>query len=239
MSLPVFYSATITDDENMHVLSEETSKHIVQVLRMQSGAEINVTNGKGYMFLAKVVNADKRGVGIQITETVFHQAPPQISIGISLVKNVQRFEWFLEKAVEIGVSEIFPILCARTEKQHLRASRLQGIITSAMLQSQQPWLPTLYEPQKFQHFIARHRDGSKFIAHCIADRQRRSLAEVADATAPFILIGPEGDFSPEEIEMALNNNYQPVSLGKNRLRTETAGIVALAILNNFKVYPQG
>ena len=235
MGLPVFYSASITEHDQLHVLNEETSKHIVQVLRMQKDEQLYITNGNGYRFLAGIVEDDKKAVSIQITDRTIHAAPAKVSIAISLVKNVQRFEWFLEKAVEIGVSEIFPIVCARTEKQHFRGPRLQGIITSAMLQSQQAWLPVLHEPQKFQEFVSRPLPGQAFIAHCILENPRMDLQNFSPFRNPTMLIGPEGDFTPDEIAMALKMEYQPVTLGATRLRTETAGIVAVTLLNNLNV----
>src|SRR5688572_556867 len=127
MALPVFFNADITRESDEHVLDEETSKHIVQVLRMKQDELINVSNGNGYMFLTKIIDDHKKKVTVKIIETTLHAQAPKISIAISLLKNVQRFEWFLEKAVEIGVSEVFPLICARTEKQHFRTPRMQGI----------------------------------------------------------------------------------------------------------------
>lgn len=232
MALPIFYSAEITGQENLHVLNEETSKHMVQVLRMGKSEQLNVTNGNGYLFLASIVDDHKKGVTIQIIDQTFHTPPAKISVAISLVKNAQRFEWFLEKAVEIGVVEIFPLVCARTEKDHFRAPRMQGIIMSAMLQSQQVWLPVLHEPQKFSQFISRPKTSDAFIAHCIEAENRLSLQHYTPLKNPLILIGPEGDFTKEEIALALDGGYHPVTLGSTRLRTETAGVVAVTLLNN-------
>lgn len=236
MALPVFYSADITDQDDEHELNEETSRHIVQVLRMKKDERLNVTNGNGYMFLTSIVDDHKKKVIVRIIERIFQQRPPNISVGISLVKNVQRFEWFLEKAVEIGVAEIFPLICARTEKQQFRTSRMQGIVVSAMLQSQQAWRPTLHEPVKLPWLLDQPLTGNAFIAHCVSGEVRATLPEFAPLKNPMILIGPEGDFTNEEIEKALQNNYKPVSLGSTRLRTETAGIVAVTLLKNFNVH---
>lgn len=232
MALPVFYSAEITGESDELVFNEETSKHIVQVLRMKQDEQVNVSNGNGYMFLAKILNDHKKKVIVRVLNNTFQAPPPRISIGISLVKNVQRFEWFLEKAVEIGISEIYPLICARTEKQQFRTSRMQGIVISAMLQSQQAWLPHLHEPIKFQQFIEKPWKGDAFIAHCLADEERRPLQQFVPVKDPLILIGPEGDFTNEEILKALQMKYRPVTLGLTRLRTETAGMVAVTLLNN-------
>ena len=239
MALPLFYSAEITGQDEQHLLNEEASKHIVQVLRMKKGEQLNITSGNGYMFLTKIIDDHKKGVLIQLIEKFFHPAPAKISIGISLVKNVQRFEWFLEKAVEIGISEIYPLICTRTERQHFRTPRMQGIMVSAMLQSQQTWLPVLFEPIKFQQLIEKPKDGDAFIAHCLADENRSSLQQYNSLKNPLILIGPEGDFTNEEILKALEHNFHAVSLGNTRLRTETAGMVAVTLLNNINAHLPG
>jgi len=239
MALPVFYSADITGQDDEHELNEETSRHIVQVLRMKKDEKLTVSNGKGYMFLASIVDDHKKKVVVRVVEKILQQRPPNISIGISLIKNVQRFEWFLEKAVEIGVAEIFPLICARTEKQQFRISRMQGIVVSAMLQSQQAWRPILHEPLKFQQLLDNPLEGSAFIAHCITGEERASLQQFAPLKNPLILIGPEGDFTKEEIEKALQKHYKPVTLGRTRLRTETAGMVAVTLLNNISVHLPG
>lgn len=232
MALPIFFNADITRESDEHTLDEETSKHVVQVLRMKKDELINVSNGNGYMFLTRITDDHKKKVTVKIIETTLHARPSDISIGISLVKNVQRFEWFLEKAVEIGVAEIFPLICARTERQQFRTSRMQGIMTSAMLQSQQAWLPRLSEPVKFKDFIEKPRQGKTLIAHCVAEGKRIGISELSKSTDTLLLIGPEGDFTPDEIKSALDKNYTPVTLGHTRLRTETAGVVAVTLLNN-------
>jgi len=160
------------------------------------------------------------------------QSEKKITIAISPVKNASRFEWFLEKATEIGVSEIIPLICNRTEKQHFRYDRMKGILISAMLQSQQCWLPVLQEPVKFDKFILNEHTGQKFIAHCEDENSKLPLTNklINHSTNKLILIGPEGDFTTEEIGLALKNNFIPVALGETRLRTETAGVVAAAIL---------
>jgi 16S rRNA (uracil1498-N3)-methyltransferase len=158
-----------------------------------------------------------------------------VTVAISLLKNASRFEWFLEKATEIGVSGIVPLLCERTEKEHARIDRLRSILVSAMLQSQQAWLPELSEPMGFSELVGRPASGGRYIAHCLeAPLSTDSLADwrkTADGVPPqLILIGPEGDFSPKEVEAALKEGFLPVTLGENRLRTETAGVVAATLL---------
>ncbi|MGZ5189926.1 MAG: RsmE family RNA methyltransferase, partial [Flavisolibacter sp.] len=153
-----------------------------------------------------------------------------IAIGISLIKNVSRFEWFLEKATEIGVGEIIPLICERTEKEKFRQDRLQQILISAMLQSQQCHKPLLQEPLAFNKAVDLSFE-QKFIAHCADEKKNPLVKQVTGASSSLILIGPEGDFTGNEIELALNKNFIPVSLGETRLRTETAGITAAVLLS--------
>ena len=148
---------------------------------------------------------------------------------ISILKNAGRLEWFLEKAAEIGVSEIIPLLCKRTERQHFRFDRMNAVLIAAILQSQQTWLPQLHEPTDVKTFIQQSSYQQKLIAHCENDT-KQELSNLSIQDHVQILIGPEGDFTHEEIEFALQNQYQPVSLGNTRLRTETAGVVAASLL---------
>lgn len=232
MQLQFFFEENFPVSENF-ILSEETSKHIVQVLRMHENESLLITNGKGQVLTARLIKANKKNAEVQIiNKSVSPKIIPEIIIGISLIKNANRFEWFLEKATEIGVSEIIPIICERTEKQHFRYDRMKNIIVSAMLQSQQAWLPILHEPVKFDTLLKNSLHQNKYIAHCIDDKKNHLSNEVISKGSQIILIGPEGDFTKDEITNALKNNYIPVSLGETRLRTETAGIVAAVLLLN-------
>ncbi|MDE3145340.1 MAG: RNA methyltransferase, partial [Bacteroidota bacterium] len=147
------------------------------------------------------------------------------------VKNASRFEWFLEKATEMGVCEIIPLLCHRTERQHFRFDRMNNILIAAMLQSQQTWLPALQTPTSFQTVVDQSQYTQKLIAHCEED-QKKDMKDVQLMNDVQILIGPEGDFTSDEILSAIQKNYKPVSLGNTRLRTETAGVMASALLLN-------
>lgn len=232
MALPFFYIEEITATENL-VLNEETSKHIVQVLRMQNGEQLQLTDGKGNLFTASITDNNRKRCTVTIIHTTNHQPPTtNITIAISPVKNNSRFEWLLEKVTEIGVSKIIPLICTRTEKQHFRYDRMNGILISAMLQSQQTWLPVLHEPVKFNEVINKAKQEQKFIAHCADENNKVQLTSklLIPSTSKLILIGPEGDFTKDEIDLALQNSFTPVSLGDTRLRTETAGIVAAALL---------
>jgi 16S rRNA (uracil1498-N3)-methyltransferase len=256
MALPFFYKEDINLTATDVVLDEATSKHIVQVLRMQKGEQLQLTNGKGNLFTAEITDDNRKKCGVTIIEKSEIANPKsKIAIAISLIKNNSRFEWFLEKATEIGVTEIIPLICERTEKSVFKIERSNGILISAMLQSQQSWLPVLRESQKFAAFIGQAKQEQKFIAHCIDENNKAQLASQpinpdrtpareihsggdvhpdGQLTNKLILIGPEGDFTKEEIEYALKHGFTPVSLGNTRLRTETAGIVAASILATFK-----
>ena len=232
MQLPYFFEKNIPIFGNFF-LSEESSKHVVQVLRMKEGEEINITNGKGDLLISSIVIANKRKTEVTITNRISFPKPNQkIAIAISPVKNNNRFEWFLEKATEIGVSEIIPLICNRTEKNSMKMERMHNIMISAMLQSRQVWVPELKETVQFAEIVKAIGYQQKFIAHC-CDSEKKSLKDFDNGTpSRIILIGPEGDFTENEITAAGQNNFIPVSLGETRLRTETAGIVAAALLIN-------
>lgn len=249
MALPFFYSASFDPQGAELLLDEDNSRHIVQVLRMQRGDLLQLTDGQGNLATTTILDEHKKKCRVQI-QTVSQQPPRErnVSIAISLLKNASRFEWFLEKATEIGVTSIIPLLCERTERQHFRQDRLQNILVSAMLQSQQAWLPFLRPPTLLAELIENPGQEQLFIAHCL-EEQKVSLADIArsasagsngkvpasEASLPvrgsqLILIGPEGDFSPKEIELAMQHHFLPVTLGATRLRAETAGIVAATLL---------
>ena len=234
MTLPYFYSESIVTGATTHVLEEEASRHVVQVLRMQNGEQLQLTDGRGNLFTAAITDNNKRHCLVNILTSTF-QPPAQkkVVIGISLVKNAHRFEWFLEKATEIGVTEIVPLLCSRTEKQHFRMDRMKGILISALLQSQQSWLPLLHEPQRINNYLNALPAGTatkKMVAHCKAEEPRMELLSCQPFNDTILLIGPEGDFTIDEVELALQHDFKAVSLGSTRLRTETAGIVAATML---------
>jgi 16S rRNA (uracil1498-N3)-methyltransferase len=235
MQLPFFYFETYDTSVKTIMLDEDTSRHMISVLRMKEGERINLTDGKGNLITAEVIVAHKKHCEVKIIDSRFTpQHTRKISIAISLIKNSSRFEWFLEKATEIGVSEIIPLICERTEKQKFRHDRMKGICISAMLQSQQSWLPVLHEPVQFSKMpMGSHSDYKKLIAHCIeGNKQSINDLQISKSANWQICIGPEGDFTKEEIAIALQNNFIPVTLGETRLRTETAGIVAATLLKN-------
>ena len=232
MDLPFFYKENIDDVHKPLMLDEETSKHVVQVLRMKSGEVLRITNGNGQLLTAEILKDHKKNCEVKIIDSKFIEISTRnISIAISLLKNTSRFEWFLEKATEIGIREIIPMICERTEKQHFRYDRMKNICISAMLQSQQVWLPKLRNPIKFTTLCNNLPYMQRLIAHC-TDEAKRSLSSIIDrgVESTLILIGPEGDFTNEEILIADKNQFRSVSLGSTRLRSETAAVVAAAVL---------
>lgn len=231
MSLPYFFAEDLSAEDQI-ILPEETSKHCIQVLRMQDDEQLILTDGKGKLLTATILTADRKHCAVKINSSKYEQqSNRKITVAMSLLKNTSRFEWFLEKATEIGVNEIIPLICKRTEKQYFRLDRMQQIIVSAMLQSQQSWLPVLHEPTSFDKVIAGNNYTTKLIAHCEEDR-KQEIAGITMTGNIIILIGPEGDFAVDEIHQALQNKYNPVSLGATRLRTETAGVVAASLIKN-------
>ncbi|HSN60067.1 MAG TPA: 16S rRNA (uracil(1498)-N(3))-methyltransferase [Ferruginibacter sp.] len=238
MKLPLFYKQDINTIDIEVVLDEATSKHIIQVLRMKNGEQLQLTNGKGNLFTVQITDDNRKKCSVNILQKSEIKHPKsEITIAISPVKNSSRFEWFLEKATEIGVTQIVPLLCERTEKQHFKFERMQGILVSAMLQSQQAWLPVVQEPVKFIKYVEQLKDEKglqKYIAHCEDETNKIPLIDNLqnNKSNKLILIGPEGDFTKAEITLALTNHFIPVTLGDTRLRTETAGMVAAALMCN-------
>lgn len=229
MQIPYFFSTELATRGSLQELSEETSRHIVSVMRMKPGELIHLTNGKGYLITAAIEQDHKKHCVVSIRETSF-QPPPvqQHTIALSLLKNASRFEWFLEKATEIGIAKIVPLLCTRTERQHFRKDRMEGVLVSALLQSRQQWMPELQEPCPFNQYIQQlsTENGRHFIAHCAEGERVTLKQQLGNERVRSIAIGPEGDFSTEEIQGALDRGCIPVSLGNTRLRSETAALVA-------------
>jgi 16S rRNA (uracil1498-N3)-methyltransferase len=226
--LPYFFQSSINHQQKI-ILSEETSKHCVRVLRMQAGEQLQLTSGNGDLYTVEIVDANKNACVVQkIAEDFTPKNNKQIHIAISPLKNTSRFEWFLEKATELGISTITPIICKRTEKQHFKFERMQNILVAAMLQSQQCYLPQLLEPIAVNDFIRQATAKTKLIAHCL-EEEKKSIKDFINDDV-LMMIGPEGDFTAEEIQLAIQHQFHPVSLGKTRLRTETAGVVAATLL---------
>lgn len=234
--LPRFYSNQLTITNENLSFDEENSKHIVQVLRMKKLDQLEITDGKGRLATATIEDDHKRKVWVRIDDCMFQQGHVRrVTIAISLLKNANRFEWFLEKATEIGVTEIIPTICHRTERSHFRYERMQNLLISAMLQSRQVWMPELKEPLKIQEVLSSAVHQQKLIAHCI-ESEKKELTNLVDSSvqSQIILIGPEGDFTNDEVNLAIAKEFIPVGLGNNRLRAETAGVVAAVILKLYR-----
>lgn len=222
----------IEKPESEIILSKEESKHATKVLRKKEGDILNFTDGKGSFYKAEITIADTKKCRLQIISS--KQKPKQhnyhLHIAIAPTKNMDRYEWFLEKATEIGIDEITPIICDHSERKVLKTERCNRILLSAIKQSLKFHLPKLNEAMPLKDFLELDFEGNKYIAHC-EKSDKLELKNVKLEEKTLILIGPEGDFSAAEIEIALQNQFKAVSLGKSRLRTETAGIVAVHTIN--------
>jgi len=231
--MQLFYSNTINSSTDQFVFDKIESRHIVKVLRKKEGNILFITDGKGTLFTVEVLIASDKKCTVKIisVEKKDAQRNYYLHIVIAPTKNNDRLEWFLEKATEIGIDEITPIICKHSERKIIKHERLEKVIVAAMKQSLKFQLPKLNEQTSFNNFIKKEHTGTLFIAHC-EETDKKSLKDVLTSTQSTnkqqitILIGPEGDFSTKEIEQAIQNNFTPITLGESRLRTETAGVVA-------------
>jgi 16S rRNA (uracil1498-N3)-methyltransferase len=221
--MQLFYSSQISG--NHLVLSEEEASHASRVLRLKENDEFHATDGKGHIFKCRITLLGKKEIMSEIVETAMGaDTASKLHIAIAPTKNIDRLEWFLEKATEFGIGEITPIICDRSERKEVRIDRLEKIIFSAMKQSLKTYLPQLNEALRFKEFLTKAQSENKFIAHCLEDEKKELFSLSNPEVNTLVLIGPEGDFSPNEIQLALSSGFLPVSLGKSRLRTETAGV---------------
>ena len=225
--MQLFYNPTITENTEGFVFDKEESKHIVKVMRKKQGDVLFVTNGSGFLFKTEIIIAMDTKCSVKIVSS--EKSEPlqyHLHLAVAPTKMNDRYEWFLEKATEMGISEITPVICDHSERKFIKTDRFDKIIQSAMKQSLQYHLPKLNEPISFKDFMKVKNEGLNLIAHC-EETEKKLLKDVLKPKENItILIGPEGDFSDKEIKMALENNYIPVSLGNTRLRTETAAVVA-------------
>ena len=225
--MQIFYAPDIAG--NTYALDEKESKHIIRVLRMTKGSAVRLIDGKGNLYEGIISDPDQKKCIIVITGKTadFEKRGYRLHIAISPLKNPERFEWFIEKSVEIGVDEITPLVCRNTEKPGIKYERVNNLIISAMKQSLKSTKTILNEPCRFKDFISEQSQGLRLIAHCDNSIERNKIADVYSRNMDaIILIGPEGDFTREEIDSAINSKFIPVHLGASRLRTETAGIAA-------------
>lgn len=233
--MQLFYNSEINEHTSEFTFNKEESKHIVKVLRKSVGDKLHITNGKGFLFTAEIIISNIKKCTSKIIKTTFHEKQSTyLHLIVAPTKMNDRYEWFLEKATEIGISEITPILCKNSERRIIKKERYEKIILAAMKQSLQYYLPKLNNPISFNEVIQNSYSGEKYIAHCEETNKKLLKECIAPTKNTHIVIGPEGDFTTEEIEKAISNNFKPVSLGANRLRTETAAIVAchtVALIN--------
>lgn len=229
--MQLFYAPEISLPR--YTLNEEESKHCIRVLRMSLGDELHLTDGRGTLHRCKVVDDNAKRCTVEVVESITEYQKPTYSLTMAVAptKNIERFEWFLEKATEVGISEIYPIVTEHSERRQIKLEREQKVITSAVKQSLKAYHPTLHDLTPVKQVISMPFDGQKFIAHCNSSLGEREYlgSLIKKGGNMLILIGPEGDFSPEEITFALQNGFKAISLGRERLRTETAAVVATVV----------
>lgn len=221
----IFYTPDIITN---NCLPEEESRHAIKVLRLKEGDQILQTDGKGFFYKTVITDASQKRCQTEIIEKVKQDKGRTytVSIAVAPTKNTDRTEWFAEKATEIGIDEIIPLRCRFSERKELKNERIDKIMVSAMKQSQKAYLPVLRPIIDFKDFVKQNFSGQKFIAHCYDDQKKELKTCYEKNSDVLILIGPEGDFSPEEVKSAMENGFIPISLGNSRLRTETAALVA-------------
>ena len=228
----IFYTPDIT--QNTYTLNEEESKHCVRVLRLSTGTIVNLVDGVGGFYTAEIIADHPKKVVLSIlhTEQEYKKRNHYLHIAVAPTKNIDRLEWFLEKATELGIDEVTPIITDRSERRIVKDDRLNKVITSAVKQSIKAYHPKLNEATTFADFLKQPFEGEQLIAHCIDNTEKKFIS---DLVIPFqkylVLIGPEGDFTPEEVDLALNKGFKPLTLGENRLRTETAALAACFEIN--------
>ncbi len=226
--MQLFYHPNVVEEDQKIVFPRDESKHIVKVLRKKEGDILHVTNGNGYLFISELNLITPQQCIAKVIE-VKKEEPPKyyLHMAVAPTKMNDRYEWFLEKATEIGVMEITPIICDHSERKVVKLDRFERVLQSAMKQSLHFTLPKINQPVRFSEFVTDTPEGTKYIAHCEDELEKRSLKNSINlGEKSIVLIGPEGDFSSDEIALAKQNSWKPVSLGSTRLRTETAAIVA-------------
>ena len=225
--MQLFYNPNINETDSTFVFDKEESKHIIKVLRKKESDILHVTNGLGFLFTTEITIASDNKCTVKINSFEKQETPKfRLHLAVAPTKMNERYEWFLEKATEIGIQEITPIICEHSERKVIKTDRFQKILESAMKQSLHYYLPKLNEPISFKDFVKQKQSGQLFIAHCEETDKKSLKNELKSNENVTILIGPEGDFSVKEILLAIDNKFIPVSLGATRLRTETAAVVA-------------
>lgn len=213
-------------------LGNEESFHCIKVLRMRAGDPIHITDGCGNLFEGEILGQDARSCPVMLHSVIheYGKRPFRLHMAVAPTKNMARFEWFLEKATEIGIDEITPLICEHSERVQIRTDRLKKLVVSAVKQSVKTYLPVLNEPVKMEDFIKMNHPPARFVAY-VEEKQTLHLKSAYQSGDCTVLIGPEGDFSPGEMQSAVKYGFIPVSLGPSRLRTETAALVACHTIN--------
>jgi len=225
--MQLFYLPEIKIEKEIQSFGKDESRHLHKVLRKSVGDEINITNGKNKLFRGEITLISKNNCEFKILNSINKNSLPySLHIGISILKSNERFEWFLEKSSEIGITEITPLICDRTQQKYLKLNRLEKILISGMKQSLKTFLPKLNPPTALNEFINQNLNGNLFVAHCNQGEKKPLLKLIEPNSKNTLLIGPEGDFTPKEIKLCNDKKFRDVSLGETRLRAETAGIVA-------------
>ena len=228
--MQLFYNPEINNNTDQIVFNKEESRHIVRVLRKKELDSLNITNGNGFLFEAKIIVASDKKCIAEIVSSIKQQKAWDyyLHVAIAPTKNIDRLEWFLEKATEIGIDEITPLLCQNSERKIIKKERLEKIMLSAMKQSLKFQLPKLNELTSFSDFLNQQNSNETIcIAHCELSEKKKLSEVIKKHDKITILIGPEGDFSAHEIQKSTDQNIIPITLGESRLRTETAGLVAV------------
>lgn len=227
----LFYTPDISGET--YILDEIESKHCIKVLRLNINDQIELIDGNGSYYEAVIIDPNPKKCQVKVVKTIkeYGKRNHYLHIAIAPTKNIDRFEWFLEKATEIGIDEITPLICEHSERKIVKPDRLEKIIVSAIKQSIKAYKPVLNNLISYTKFMEQNFEGNKYIAHCEENSKLLLKSAYKPGERALILVGPEGDFSPKEIELAKQNNYTEISLGESRLRTETAGVVACHTIN--------
>lgn len=238
----IFYSPDIRS--NNYILNEQESRHCSKVLRLMTGDRINLVDGIGGYYLGEILDSNFKRTEVKIIETCkeYKKRNYYLHIAIAPTKQNERFEWFLEKATEIGIDEISPIRCEHSERTVIKTGRFEKVLVTAMKQSEQAYLPKINDIREFKEVINGSTEQHRYMAHCHTEIETFSFRDYIAKQSVLVVIGPEGDFSTNEVEFALQNGFSSLSLGANRLRTETAGVVAchsISFLNDYIYDTQG
>jgi 16S rRNA (uracil1498-N3)-methyltransferase len=227
----LFYTPDISSE--YYSLNEEESKHCIRVLRLQSADEVFLIDGRGGFYTAQILDPHPKKTLLKITgiQKEFGKRNHYLHIAVAPTKNIERTEWFIEKATEIGIDEISLIISERSERKDVKPERLNKVITSAVKQSIKAYHPILNEPVSFKKFIQQDHPHSKFIAHCMDDHKISLKDQMELHSRYLVMIGPEGDFTAMEVAQALEAGFRPITLGDSRLRTETAALEACFEIN--------